>query len=164
MASLSAALSAMASLSPPALTVPPASLASLIGILAALANIKSGLGVNLLAPNAAASLNAAIGALPISALASLNLAASATASATASAAASASASASAAQHRDRSAKPLRPRQHRHGRLAHRPTQPLRRRDGRRTMRDLRDSITPFTLGHRDLLRRLTYNARNAPSN
>ena len=51
----------------PALTVPPASLASLIGILAALANIKSGLGVNLLAPNAAASLNAAIGALPISA-------------------------------------------------------------------------------------------------
>jgi hypothetical protein len=76
MASLQAALSAMASLSPPGLAGPPMTMASLIGILAALANIKSGLGVNLLAQGAAASLQTAINAFPLAAMANLSLAAS----------------------------------------------------------------------------------------
>ena len=60
MASLQAALSAMAGLSLPALSIPPVALSSLIGLLAALANIKAGLGVNLMAPNASAALQLAL--------------------------------------------------------------------------------------------------------
>jgi hypothetical protein len=104
--SLQAALGAMASLSPPALNLPPASLASLLGILAALANINSGLGVNLLAPNAAASLEMAIGALPLAALANLSLAASAQAAIAANAGAAAAADLAAAASLEAALAPL----------------------------------------------------------
>ncbi len=96
-ASLRASMQAVARLmaSVPAVTVNLGTLSALAALLALLAVIKNALGVNLLAPDASASLRLALGGLPLAALATLQVQASATATASASATASATAAASA---------------------------------------------------------------------
>jgi hypothetical protein len=68
MASLSAALKLAASLQLPNIAIPGMSMASLIGLLMALANIQSAFGINLLMPNAMLQLKLALGSLTLPSL------------------------------------------------------------------------------------------------
>jgi hypothetical protein len=68
MASLSAALKLAASLQLPAIALPGMSLAKLIGLLMALANIQGAFGINLLMPNAMMQLKLALGGLTLPSL------------------------------------------------------------------------------------------------
>lgn len=79
----------------PAVTVPQAGLSNVLASFAAMANIKSGFGVNLLASGSASALAAATAKLDLNGAAAINLAATANASASATASASGSAAASA---------------------------------------------------------------------
>ena len=71
---LSALVESFTAMNLPPITVPAASLANTVLMFTGLANIQTGLGVNLLAPSSLTALSAALGKIDLNGLANLNLA------------------------------------------------------------------------------------------